>query len=167
MRLVGFCLMNNHFHLLLWPHKDGDLSRWMQWLMTAHVRRYHSSGHVWQGRFKAFPIQADDHYFTVLRYVERNPLRANMVKRSQDGEWSSLLPNARSGPDGLLCEGPLPKHSQWTRFVNGAGENKGTFYFKEKYNVPFLRLQINQVSKACENQLRRTFRQLGYPMLLR
>jgi len=124
MRLVGFCLMNNHFHLVLWPHKDGDLSRWMQWLMTAHVRRYHShyhsSGHVWQGRFKAFPMQADDHYFTVLRYVERNPLRANMVKRSQDGEWSSLLPNARSGPDGLLCEGPLPKHSQWTRFVNGA-----------------------------------------------
>ena len=82
--------------------------------------RYHSSGHVWQGRFKAFPMQADDHYCTVLRYVERNPLRANMVKRSQDGEWSSLLPNARSGPDGLLCEGPLPKHSQWTRFVNGA-----------------------------------------------
>ena len=124
MRLVGFCLMSNHFHLLLWPHKDGDLSRWMQWLMTAHVRRYHShyhsSGHVWQGRFKAFPIQADDHYCTVLRYVERNPLRANMVKRSQDGEWSSLLPNARSGPDGLLCEGPLPKHSQWTRFVNGS-----------------------------------------------
>ena len=68
----------------------------MQWLMTSHVRRYHrhykGSGHVWQGRFKAFPVQSDEHYLTVLRYVERNPLRANMVQRSQDWEWSSLKP---------------------------------------------------------------------------
>src|SRR5688500_15490888 len=41
MRLLGYCLMPNHFHLVLWPHADGDLSRWMQWLLTAHVRRYH------------------------------------------------------------------------------------------------------------------------------
>jgi len=64
MRILGYCLMPNHFHLVLWPHKDGDLGRWMQWLMTSHVRRYHrhygGSGHVWQGRFKAFPIQEDD-----------------------------------------------------------------------------------------------------------
>ena len=101
MRLIGYCLMTNHFHLLLWPHKNGDLSRWMQWLMTSHVRRYHrhykGSGHVWQGRFKAFPVQSDEHYLTVLRYVERNPLRANMVQRSQDWEWSSLKPTTRSG----------------------------------------------------------------------
>jgi len=55
--LTGFCLMINHFHLLLWPYEDGDLSRWMQWLMTLHVRRYHrhckGSGHVWEGRFRA------------------------------------------------------------------------------------------------------------------
>ena len=80
MRLVSYCLMPNHFHLVLWPREDGDLSRFMQWLLTSHVRRYHrhyrSSGHVWQGRFKAFPIQADAHLLTVLRYVERNPLRA-------------------------------------------------------------------------------------------
>ena len=96
MRLVGYCLMTNHFHPLLWPLEDGDLSRWMQWLMTSHVRRYHrhykSNGHVWQGRFKAFPVESDDHYWTVLRYVERNPLRADMVQRSQDWEWSSLKP---------------------------------------------------------------------------
>ncbi len=61
----------------------------MQLRMTSHVRRYHrhyeSSGHVWQGRFKAFPVQSDEHCLTVLRYVERNPLRANMDKRT----WSS------------------------------------------------------------------------------
>ena len=61
MRLLAYCLMPNHFHLVVWPRKDGDLSRWMQWLLTSHVRRYHrhyqSSGHVWQGRFKAFPCK--------------------------------------------------------------------------------------------------------------
>jgi putative transposase len=123
MRLTGFCLMPNHFHLLLWPHKDGDLSRWMQWLMTSQVRRYHrqykGSGHVWQGRFKAFPVQSDDHYLTVLRYVERNPLRANIVERSQDWEWSSLKPTVRSGLQGLLSDGPIDKPAQWTRHVNG------------------------------------------------
>src|SRR5262249_208793 len=90
---------------------------------TAHVRRYHrhyqGNGHVWQGRFKAFPIQEDDHYLTVLRYVERNPLRANLVERSQDWEWSSLKPSGRSAPNGLLSDGPLAKPSQWTTIVNG------------------------------------------------
>ena len=123
MRVVGYCLMTNHFHLLLWPHHDGDLSRWMQWLMTSHVRRYHrhyqSSGHVWQGRFKAFPVQDDEHYWTVLRYIERNPLRAGLVERSQDWEWSSLKPSKRSGPEGLLSTGPLEKSRGWTNYVNG------------------------------------------------
>jgi len=70
-----------------WPFNDGDLSCWMQWLMTTHVRRYHrhyqSSGHVWQGRFKAFPIQRNDYFLTALRYIERNALNANLVNRAQ------------------------------------------------------------------------------------
>jgi REP element-mobilizing transposase RayT len=69
MRVLAWCLVPNHFHLVLWPHEDGDLSRWMQWLLTSHVRRYHrhyhGSGHVWQGRFKAFPIHEDEHLWTV------------------------------------------------------------------------------------------------------
>jgi putative transposase len=71
LRLLAYCLMPNHFHLGLWPAAEGQLSDGMGWLLTAHVRayprRYRSSGHVWQGRFKAFPIQEDDHLFTVLR----------------------------------------------------------------------------------------------------
>src|SRR5438132_4001899 len=70
MRVLAYCLMPNHFHLVLWPQRDNDLSRWMQWLLTTHVRRYHehyhTSGHIWQGRFKAFPIQEDEHLLTVL-----------------------------------------------------------------------------------------------------
>ncbi len=100
MRLIGYCLMPNHFHLIVWPRADGDLSRWMHWLMTAHVRRYlkcyRSSGHIWQGRFKAFPIQEDDHLRTVLRYVERNPLRAQLVKRAET--WPGRRTHHRSTP---------------------------------------------------------------------
>ena len=71
MRILADCLMPNHFHLALWPYHDGDLSRWMHWLLTTHVRRYlrhyRSSGHVWQGRFKAFPTQEDEHRLVVRR----------------------------------------------------------------------------------------------------
>ena len=122
LRVVCWCLMPNHFHLVLWPHEDGDLSRWMQWLLTCHVRRYHrhynSSGHVWQGRFKAFPIQQDRHYLTVLRYVESNPLRAVLADRAEQWEWSSLsaLTNRRGYP--LLSDGPIERPDNWLSIVN-------------------------------------------------
>jgi putative transposase len=119
MRLVAYCLMPNHFHLAVWPAGDGDLSRWMHWLMTAHVRRYlrhyHSSGHVWQGRFKAFPVQDDDHLRVVLRYLERNPLRAGLVDRAEDWPWSSL---ARAGQAPRLDPGPAPRGAGWVESVN-------------------------------------------------
>ena len=123
MRLVAWCLMPNHFHLVLWPRHDGDLSRWMQWLLTAHVRRYHrhyqSSGHVWQGRFKAFPIQHDEHLATVLRYVERNPLRARLVKRAEDWRWSSLS-KTRGEEHPTLHPGPVPRGRDWKKWINSA-----------------------------------------------
>lgn len=124
MRLLGFVLMPNHFHLLLWPRKDGDLSRWMQWLLTAHVRRHHrrygGSGHVWQGRFKAFPIEQDEHFLTVARYVERNALRANLVRRAEDWRWSSLAARAVADPPVLLADWPVPRPRPWLAIVNRA-----------------------------------------------
>jgi putative transposase len=105
IRVLAYCLMPNHFHLALWPTGDDDLSRALHWLTTAHVRRYHqhyhSSGHVWQGRFKAFPVQ-DDHLLTLLRYIERNPLRAGLVRRAEDWAWSSLPGVGRKYGDALL-----------------------------------------------------------------
>ena len=101
MRILAFCLMPNHFHLVVLPLLDGDLGAWMHWLLTAHVRqhqrRYHTTGRIWQGRFKAFPIQHDNHLLTVLRYVERNPLRARLVERAAEWRWSSLGPRGRDG----------------------------------------------------------------------
>ena len=80
---LGYCLMPTHFHLVIRTHADGYLGRWVRWLLVAHAQRYHrhyhTTGHVWQGRYKAFPVQDDDHSVGVLRYVERNALRAEMV----------------------------------------------------------------------------------------
>ena len=136
LRLLAYCLMPNHVHLVLWPREDGEVSRWMQWLMTAQVRRHHrrhgSDGHLWQGRFKAFPIQRDEHLLTVLRYVERNPLRAKLVARAEDWPWSSLgvwdradtaVPVAGRFDPALqppLHVGPLPRPANWRAWVNDA-----------------------------------------------
>jgi putative transposase len=120
MRLLAYCLLPNHFHLLLWPRGDGDLSAYMMWLTTAHVRRYHrhyhSSGHVWQGRFRSFPIQEDVHLLTVHRYVERNPVRAGLVARAQDWLWCSAAPIREGRP--VLTAGPVRHALNWLRYVN-------------------------------------------------
>ena len=122
MRVLAFCLMPNHFHLVLWPHHDGDLSRWMQWSLTTHVRRYHrhygGSGHVWQGRFRAFPIQDDGHLLAVLRYVERNPVRAELVSHAEDWRWSSAPHWARRECLLVPAVGPVERGPRWLARVN-------------------------------------------------
>ena len=122
MRLLAYCLMPNHFHLALWPHHDGDLSRWMHWLLTAHVRRYHrwhdSSGHLWQGRFKAFPIEQDEHLLTVLRYIERNPVRAGFVAQAEAWRWSSAYSWIGPTEESLVHVGPVPRPTPWLPLVN-------------------------------------------------
>jgi putative transposase len=122
MRVLAYCLLPNHFHLALWPQRNGDLSRWMQWLLTSHVRRYHkhhhSSGHVWQGRFKAFPIEQDNHLLTVLRYIERNPVRAGLVSRAGQWPWSSLHWWLQPNRPFFFDPGPVPRGSEWIRWVN-------------------------------------------------
>ena len=119
MRVIAYCLMPNHFHLVIRPHADGDLGRWMHWLSTTHVRRYlrhyGHSGHVWQGRFKAFPIQDDDHLGTVVRYVERNALRAGLVDRAEAWPWGSL---AAATPGPPLDVETFPRKSDWLDLVN-------------------------------------------------
>lgn len=121
MRNLAWCLMPTHFHIVLRPYEDGDLGRWMHWLLTTHVqchrRRHETEGRIWQGRFKAPPIQQDAHLLTVMRYVERNPLRACLVDRAEDWPWSSL--RVRMGKaDSLLSPSPVPLPDNWRDLVN-------------------------------------------------
>lgn len=128
MRLLSYCVMPNHFHLVLWPRFDGDLSRFMRWMTMTHTQRWHAhrgsagSGHLYQGRFKSFPVEDDSHLYTVCRYVERNPLRAGLVARAQEWPWSSLWkkPGAKPPDEPALSPWPIPRPPDWTRRVNAA-----------------------------------------------
>src|SRR5690606_4621191 len=126
IRIISYCLMPNHWHLVLWPAADGQLSEFMRWLTVTHTQRWHAHHHtagtgpVYQGRFKSFPVQADAHFLAVTRYVERNPLRANLVGRAQDWRWSSLGAR-RAGPEELravLSPWPVAEPKRWVQAVN-------------------------------------------------
>jgi putative transposase len=126
VKLLAFCLMPNHWHLVLWPVKDGDLSRFVGWVALTHTQRLHAmrhtagSGHVYHGRFKSFPIRDDEHYVTVCRYVERNPLRAGFVSRAQEWRWGSLwrYVHGIEREDDLLGVWPIPRTRGWSEYVN-------------------------------------------------
>jgi putative transposase len=94
----------------------------MHWLTTTHVsryrRRYRGTGHLWQGRFKPFPIEDDDHLLTVIRYVERNPVRANLVDCAADWAWSSLGSPPIDMWTPALHPGPVPRGPDWLEHVN-------------------------------------------------
>jgi putative transposase len=125
MRILAYSLMPNHFHLAVWPSGDNDLSRWTHWLMTTHVRRYlrhyRSSGHVCQGRCKAFPVQEDEHLLTVLRHVERNPLRAGLIERPEAWTCSSVRwLSALDRSPVRLEPGTEPRGKLWIEGVNAA-----------------------------------------------
>jgi putative transposase len=125
MRLTAYCIMSNHWHLLLWPHNDGNLSTFMHWITATHTQRWHSihnsvgTGHLYQGRFKSFPCQNESYYLTVLRYIESNPLRAGLVKSSLDWTWSSLAIRTGMTKDGLaISAGPVELPDNWLGLVD-------------------------------------------------
>lgn len=96
MRILAYCIMPNHWHLVLYPRNDGDMSEFMRWLTTTHVRQYRvatksiGGGHLYQGTYKSFPVEKSEYLTTLIRYVEQNPLRAKLVKRAEDWIYSSL-----------------------------------------------------------------------------
>jgi len=126
IKIFAYCLMPNHFHMVMMPVQAKELSKCMQWLMTSHVRRYHkhykSSGHVWQGRFKSFVIQEDAHLLTVLRYVEGNPVRAGLLKSAKDWIWSSHKESISESPRLLLDKIPIELPDDWNAYVDASLE---------------------------------------------
>jgi len=138
MRLLAYCLMPNHWHLVLWPRHDGELADFVHWLTLTHTQRWHAHyqnvgcGHLYQGRYKSFPVAEDDHYFSLCRYVERNGLRAALVQRAEEWRWASLwlrrqdLPGSASAEvEGqakrewpALSDGPLSLPRSWVAHVN-------------------------------------------------
>lgn len=124
VKLLAYCIMPNHFHLVVQPTVDGQLSRFMKLLLGTHSKRWHAFrkttgiGAVYQGRFKAFPIRSEPHFYAVCRYVERNALRAGLVDRAEDWRWGSL--SQRTGGLGAapLSPWPIAEPHDWVERVN-------------------------------------------------
>ena len=121
MRICAYCLMPNHWHLVLWPKHDDDLAAFMQRLTVTHVTRWQRHrrqvgyGHVYQGRYKSFPVESDDYFYQVVRYVERNPLRANLVRKADAWRWSSLWRRLHGDREQkqLLSPWPVTQPRNW------------------------------------------------------
>jgi len=128
MRICVFCAMPSHWHMLCWPERDGDLATFMQRLTITHVRRwqehrhYVGFGHVYQGRYQSFPVEEDEHFLAVARYVERNALRANLVARAEEWRWSSLWRRCCGSAEqkAMLAAWPLELPHDWLERVNHA-----------------------------------------------
>jgi putative transposase len=116
--------MPNHWHLVLWPEHAGDLSVYLHWLTTTHVQRWHGHHHtrgtgpLYQGRFKSFPIQEDEHLWTVCRSVERNALRAGLVTCAALWRWGSLSQRVQGWAGPPLSAWPCAVPAEWVDLVN-------------------------------------------------
>jgi putative transposase len=167
MRLLAYCLLPNHWHLVVWPQRDGELSRFVGWLTLTHTQRWHAhrssagTGHVYQGRFKSFPVQDDEHFLAVARYVERNALRAGLVRRAEAWRWSSLFRwlhgPAQDKPP--LAAWPLARKAGWVEHVN-APQNEA--------ELASIRRSIERGNPlGGEKWTQRAIRQLGLETTLR
>jgi putative transposase len=134
LRILGYCVMPDHWHMVVWPRsgQDRQVSEFLRWLTVTHTQRWHAqhktagSGHLYQGRFKSFPVESNEHLYTVLRYVERNPVRANLVDRAQDWRWSSLGRYSKGDDRArqLLAAWQIDRPDDWTSRVNRAEGKK-------------------------------------------
>lgn len=122
MRILAYTLMPNHWHFMLYPRNDRDLSKAIHWLTTSHVRRHHTRkdtvgyGHLYQGTYKSSLIQKDKHLLTVLKYIERNPVRAKLCKKVQDWKWGSADKRMRNHT--LLDRLPVDVPHDYWRWIN-------------------------------------------------
>jgi REP-associated tyrosine transposase len=152
IRLLAYCLMPNHWHMVLWPKKDGQTTQFLRWLTLTHSQRLHAHrhttgyGHIYQGRFKSFPVEQDQAALNVIRYMERNALRANLVDKTEDWRWCSLGRKVHGDRESLLSDWPFDRPANSVEWVNAAQTeteiealrkcvNRGTPYGTENWKT--------------------------------
>lgn len=126
LRVLTWCLMRTHWHFVVWPREDGEVTAFFRWLAHTHAMRWHVAhgtvgrGHLYQGRFKSFPVEEDEHLLTVCRYVERNPVTAGMVDRAEDWRWGGpwVRREGDANLEALLSDWPVTRPRHWLKLVN-------------------------------------------------
>jgi putative transposase len=145
MRILAYCLMPTHWHLLLWPRRDGDVTLFVSWLCTTHASAWNrkqqcvGGGAVYQSRFKSIAIENSNHLYWVWRYVERNAMRANLVANAQDWRWGSLWHRSHPSCEGITSSGPIPLPENWVHLVNlpQTEAELSAFRHHVRFNRPF------------------------------
>jgi putative transposase len=152
MRILAYIVMPNHWHLVLYPKKAGDLGKFMHRLTNAHTRKVHAitktngSGHLYQGRYKSFLVDTDNYLMAVIKYVERNAVRAKLVNKCEDWQWGSAYRRVKGTKEEkkLIDNSPTPFPNRYTEWINTpdnsqdielirASALKGVPYGKEKW----------------------------------
>jgi putative transposase len=124
IELFTYIFMPNHWHLAVRPAGDDDLSTFMHRLCSTHAHRwrlYHRTtgwGHLYQSRFKSFPVQEDGHFLVLCRYIERNAMRAGLTPQAELWPWSGLWQREHGDPARLLAPWPVERPADWARRVN-------------------------------------------------
>jgi putative transposase len=171
--LIAYQWMSNHWHMVLSPQKDKAMSSFLGWVTMTHTQRYHAHnkttgyGHVYQGRYKSFPVQDDAHFHKVCRYVERNALTAKIVKQAEDYRWGSLWNWCGGDSVVKLSTWPVKRLPNWIQRVNQSMTSKETKALKNCINrgCPFgTETWVNQT--ANEQGLELTLRPRGRPRKL-
>jgi len=173
VNLIAYQWLPDHWHMVLSPQEDGAMSKLMHWVTMTHTARHHAhyrstgSGHLYQGRFKSFPIQSDEHFFVLCRYVERNAVAAGLVSAAEDWQFGSLY-NWCGGKCGIpLTRWPMARLPRWIARVNQPLSDKEEKQLRLaiKRSQPFG--SVNWVeSTARKYNLESTLRMRGRPRKL-
>jgi len=124
VRLLAYCVMSNHWHLVVGPKGTNELSSFMRWVSATHAVRWHhrhgtiGQGALYKGRFQARPIETAASLVHVCRYVERNALTAGLVRRAENWPWCSLSERFRSDARLPLASAPFLVSAAWVDYVN-------------------------------------------------
>lgn len=126
IKIIAYCLMPNHWHFVVMCDRIEEVSKWMHWVAGTHANRWNRAhrtrgrGAVYQGRFKAVPVQRNRSIVRVCRYVERNALRKGLVQKAEAWRWSSLFSTVHDCDIIPLSPWPIAKPSDWCAIVNAA-----------------------------------------------
>ncbi|MDD5548058.1 MAG: transposase [Sulfurovaceae bacterium] len=167
VEIHAYCLMPNHFHLLLVPTQPNSLSRLMQWVMTSHVRYYHkknkTSGHIWQGRYKSFIVEKESYYITLMRYIEANAKRAKLIRNAEDWDYGSLMEREYRHRK-LLSEPYVALYEDWAEHVNTPMRKGELHDIRNSVNrqAP-LGSELWQIETATKHGILSTLNQRGRP----